>query len=116
MSAPESLPLRQLPDHVRELLSSPVVTALDAYFRARYRAAIAVMRLDEAGIAAALIEEREHLAQYLALVIERLDSRAASMLVDVLTRVENLEALMRIEPAPADDVDDPTGFDAGRRP
>ena len=42
------------------------------------------------------------------------------MLADVLMRLENLEALMGVTRLPrldpADDIDDPTGFDAGRRP
>ncbi len=118
MSVPEHEPLqRPLPDHIADLLSSPVVEAIDSYFRAHYRAALATVRGDPAGIAATLDTERQGLSAYLALVVERLDSRNAHVLVEAYKqldalneRVRNLEALMRT----GDDTDDPTGHDAGR--
>jgi hypothetical protein len=100
------------------LLGEPLVRALDAYFNSRERLIAALIAGDEAAAKAANRESRAGLSMWLALIVERLDSRTASMLVDVLTRLENLEALMRIEPARADDTDDtddPTGFDAGRK-
>lgn len=105
------------PTPAGRLLGEPIVRAIDAYFSSRERLITALIRGDEAAAQQANRESREALGTWLALLVERLDSRNAQMLVDVLKRLENLEALMGVSPGRLDDdPDDPTGFDAGRRP
>ena len=122
----------ELPTHpaASRLLGETLVQAIDAYFQARARLIRALIAHSEADAHAANRESREALSTWLALLVERLDSRNAALLVDMLKRVEaleaeqgrlvlrvtNLESLMGVtSPVPLDDVDDPTGFDAGRR-
>jgi hypothetical protein len=99
-----------MPERIARALGEPLVQAIDLYFESRTRLIAALAQGDEAGAQAANQENREALATWLALLVERLDSRNAGMLVDVLKRLENLETLMRV----GSDPDDPTGVDAGR--
>lgn len=97
------------------LLGETLVQAIDGYFEARARLIRALAAGDEPAAQTANAESRQALGTWLALLVERLDSRSASLLVDVLRRLENLEALLDVAPGrPRDDVDDPTGHDAGR--
>ena len=109
-----------MPDRETRLLGETLVHAIDAYFDARTRLIRALAAGDELAAQEANLESKAALSTWLALLVERLDSRNAGMLADVLMRLENLEALMGVTRLPrldpADDIDDPTGFDAGRRP
>ena len=112
---------KELPDHIQALLGSPVVTSLDAYFAARRRFALAIIAGDRDAALAALEAEREQFASYLALIVERLDSRAAHFLADMYKHLDQAERQIKaIDQVlglerPDDSVDDPTGFDAGRK-
>lgn len=112
---------RALPEHIIALLGSPVVTSLDAYFAARQRFALAIIAGDRAAALTALEAEREQFANYLALIVERLDSRAAHFLADMYRhldlaerQIKAIDQVLGLE-RPDDSVDDPTGFDAGRQ-
>ncbi len=79
------------------LLGETLVRAIDAYFDARSRLVSALVAGDEAAAQAANQDSRAALGTWLALLVERLDSRNAAVLVDVIRRVENLEALMGVD-------------------
>jgi hypothetical protein len=80
------------------ILGAPLVQAIDAYFDARERYILAMQAGDYEAAHAAERESKTALANWMALLVNRVDSRTSGMLVDVLKRIENLEALMGVAP------------------
>jgi hypothetical protein len=79
------------------ILGVPLVQAIDAYFTARQRFIVALLQMDQDAMRAAEADSKLALSNWLALVVERVDSRSAALLVDALKRIENLEALLGVD-------------------
>lgn len=86
-----------MPERIARLLGESLVQAIDGYFDARTRLIRALVDGDADAALIANEESRAALSNWLALLVERLDSRNAQMLVDVLHRLENLEGLMGVK-------------------
>lgn len=95
------------------LVGDDYVRAIDAFFDAWDAASRALVAGDAPCAVASMAQAREAMSLWLALLVERVDGRTASMLADALRRIDALE---RRQLDDLDDPDDPTGFDAGRRP
>lgn len=96
-------------ERIAHALGSPLVQAIDAYFEARSRLIHALMQGDEAAAQDANRESREALGNWLALVVERLDSRNAQMLVHVFRRIDQIEAVLLANGMPMPHEADPDG-------
>lgn len=81
-----------MPERMAQLLGDPLVHAIDAYFTARRRLITALIHGDEEGAQQANDDSRRALSDWLALLVERLDSRNAAMLVELYKHVEQLLA------------------------
>lgn len=114
-----------MPERLERLLGEPIVRAIDAFFGADARLIAALVARDELAAQTANAERRQYLSDWLSLLVERLDGRAAEQLVnlhedvdelakrldaaglvgiDLQDRIRNLEELMRVgRPARIDD-------------
>jgi hypothetical protein len=79
-----------MPERIARLLGESLVQAIDAYFDAWTRLNAAVVAGDIAAAEAALDDCRAALGTWLALLVERLDSRNAQMLLELHRRVDNI--------------------------
>jgi hypothetical protein len=75
------------------ILGAPLVQAIDAYFDARERYILAMQAGDYDAARAAERDSKAALSNWMSLLVNRVDSRTSKLLVDVLQRVENIEAL-----------------------
>lgn len=96
-------------ERIAHALGIPLVQAIDAYFDARARLIHALVQGDEAAAQDANRESREALGTWLALVVERLDSRNAQTLVSMFRRVEHIEAVLIANGISVPDEADPDG-------
>jgi hypothetical protein len=85
-----------MPERIARLLGETLVQAIDAFFDAWRRENAALLANDPAAAQAAIDDCRAALGTWLALLVERLDSRNAQVLVELHKRVESLESLMRV--------------------
>lgn len=90
-----------MPERIARLLGDTLVQAIDAYFDAWRRQNAALLANDPAAVEAAIDDCRAAMGTWLALLVERLDSRNAQVLVELHkrlegdeTRIHNLEGLM----------------------
>jgi hypothetical protein len=90
-----------MPERIAQLLGDSLVQAIDAFFDAWTRMNVALLEGNTAAATEAVADCRAALGTWLALLVERLDSRNASMLLDLHkrvdseeTRIQNLEGLL----------------------
>lgn len=80
-----------MPERIARLLGESLVQAIDAYFDAWKRQNAALLASDPAATEAAIEDCRAALGTWLALLVERLDSRNAQVLVELHKRVDSIE-------------------------